>query len=74
MKCTDVPMFRTVSSSMNCSRVIRSAAGRSDESVRTVEDSFVELWQELPAEQRDRLTDVLVAYVKSPLFIRRRAE
>jgi hypothetical protein len=55
-------------------QLFRSAAGRSDDAVRAVEDGFVELWQGLPAERRDHLVDVLVAYVASPLFVERRAE
>lgn len=55
-------------------QIFRSSAGRSDESVRPVEDAFLELWRELPAEEQDRLADVLVAYVRSPLFVERRAQ
>jgi hypothetical protein len=55
-------------------QLFRSSAARSDESVRGAEEAFVELWQTLPAEKQDRLTDVLVAYVKSPSFVERRAQ
>ncbi len=55
-------------------QIFRSSAGRSDESVRAAEDAFVELWQALPALQQDRLADVLVAYVRSPLFVERRPQ
>jgi hypothetical protein len=55
-------------------QLFRSSAARSDASVRGAEAAFVELWQGLPAEQQDRLADVLVAYVKSPAFVERRAE
>lgn len=54
-------------------QLFRSSAGRSDQSVRAAEDAFVEVWRSLPAERRDRLTDVLVAYVRSPLFVERRS-
>jgi hypothetical protein len=53
-------------------QIFRSAAARSDASVVGAEDAFVAIWKELPAERRDRLVDVLVAYVKSPSFIERR--
>jgi hypothetical protein len=55
-------------------QIFRGSVGRSDESVQAVEDAFVQLWQELPSEQQDRLADVLVAYVRSPLFVERRPE
>jgi hypothetical protein len=53
-------------------QIFRSTAARSDESVRPAEDAFVETWKTLPPEQQDRLADVLVAFVKSPLFVQRR--
>lgn len=55
-------------------QIFRSCAARSDESVREVEDAFVDIWQGLPPDQQDRLADVLVAYVRSPLFIERRPQ
>jgi hypothetical protein len=55
-------------------QIFRSSAGRSDESSRAAEDAFVDLWLQLPAEQQDRLVDVLVAYVASPLFVERRPQ
>lgn len=53
-------------------QLFRSTAARSDASVKDAEDGFVETWKQLPAEQQDRLADVLVAFVKSPTFIQRR--
>lgn len=53
-------------------QIFRSSAGRSDASVVGAENAFVELWKQLPADQQDRLVDVLVAYIKSPTFIERR--
>jgi hypothetical protein len=53
-------------------QIFRSTAARSDASVADAENAFVETWKALPAEQQGRLADVLVAFVKSPTFIRRR--
>jgi hypothetical protein len=53
-------------------QIFRSSAARSDASVKAAEDAFVETWKQLPLEQQDRLADVLVAFVKSPLFVQRR--
>jgi hypothetical protein len=38
-----------------------------------VEASFLGLRQQLPAERRDNLFDVLLAYVESDLFVLREA-
>ena len=53
-------------------QIFRSTAARSDASVLEAENNFVETWRALPTEQQGRLADVLVAFVKSPTFIRRR--
>jgi len=52
-------------------QIFRSTAARSDESVSSAENAFVETWKQLPAEQQGRLADVLVAFVKSPTFVNR---
>jgi Protein of unknown function (DUF1592)/Protein of unknown function (DUF1588)/Protein of unknown function (DUF1595) len=53
-------------------QLFRSSAARSDASVRDAEDGFVELWKSLPEEQQTRLSEVVVAFVKSPTFVQRR--
>jgi hypothetical protein len=53
-------------------QLFRSTAARSDASVKEAEDGFVELWKQLPEDQQGRLSDVLVAFVKSSTFIQRR--
>ncbi len=53
-------------------QIFRSTAARSDASVLDAENAFIQIWKALPAEQQGRLADVLVAFVKSPTFIRRR--
>jgi hypothetical protein len=53
-------------------QIFRSSAARSDASVKDAEDAFVETWKQLPADAQGRLADVLVAFVKSPIFIQRR--
>lgn len=55
-------------------QIFRSSAGRSDDSTHVVEDAFVDVWQQLPTDRRDRLADVLVAFVASPLFVERRPQ
>jgi hypothetical protein len=53
-------------------QLFRSAAGRSDGTVQGAEDDFVDTWKQLPASDQDRLSEVLVAWVKSPRFVQRR--
>jgi hypothetical protein len=53
-------------------QIFRSAAARSDDSVREAENAFVDIWKQLPAENQGRLADVLVSYIRSPLFVQRR--
>jgi hypothetical protein len=53
-------------------QLFRSSAARSDASIKDAEDGFVELWKQLPPEQQARLTEVVVAFVKSEAFIQRR--
>lgn len=52
-------------------QIFRSTAARSDASVKDAEDAFVETWKQLPADEQGRLADVLVAFVKSPIFVQR---
>jgi len=52
-------------------QIFHSAAGRSDGTVAAAESAFVDIWQQLPAAQQGRLADVLVAYIRSPLFVQR---
>jgi hypothetical protein len=53
-------------------QIFRSAAGRSDGTVQGAEDDFVDTWKQLPAAEQDHLSEVLVAWVKSPRFVQRR--
>jgi hypothetical protein len=53
-------------------QIFRSSAARSNESVIAAENEFVKTWNALPVEQQDRLSEVVVAYVKSPSFVERR--
>ena len=53
-------------------QIFRSSAARSDATIENVENAFVEIWKQLPANQQGRLADVLVAYVRSSLFVQRR--
>jgi hypothetical protein len=41
--------------------------------VLNAEESFVNTWRRLPSEQQGKFIDVLVAYVRSPLFDQRSA-
>jgi hypothetical protein len=51
----------------------RSSSGRSDDSVSNAEQSFVNVWKQMPADQQGKFIEVLVAYVRSPLFDQRSA-
>jgi hypothetical protein len=53
-------------------QMFRSAAGRSDATVLAAEDDFVDTWKQLPDAEQDHLSEVLVAWVKSPRFVQRR--
>jgi hypothetical protein len=53
-------------------QIFRGLSGRSNDSVADAENAFVDLWKQAPVEQRDRLLDALIAYVRSPSFIQRR--
>lgn len=55
-------------------QIFHSTAGRSDSTISGAENAFLEVWRQLPAAQRGRLADVLVAFVRSPQFVQRRAE
>jgi uncharacterized protein DUF1588 len=51
----------------------RSSSGRNDTTVVNAEQSFVDAWRQLPADSQGKLIEVLVAYVRSPLFDKRSA-
>ena len=51
----------------------RSSSGRSDDSVANAEQSFVSTWQQMSSDQQGKFIEVLVAYVRSPLFDQRSA-
>jgi Protein of unknown function (DUF1592)/Protein of unknown function (DUF1588)/Protein of unknown function (DUF1595)/Protein of unknown function (DUF1587) len=53
-------------------QIFHSTVGRSDDSIADAENAFVETWKTLPAAQQGRLSDVLLAFVKSPIFIQRK--
>jgi len=53
-------------------QLFRSSTGRSDDSVKLAEDDFIDTWKRLPVDARGKLADVLLAYVRRPLFTRRR--
>jgi hypothetical protein len=52
--------------------LFRGSAGRSDDSATPSEDSFVQIWQQLPADQQGNIVETIVAYVRSSLFAQRR--
>jgi hypothetical protein len=55
-------------------QMFRSFAGRSDDSVMGSEQDFVNRWGMLQADKQNSFVETLVAYVKSPSFVQRRAE
>jgi hypothetical protein len=52
----------------------RSSSGRNDDSVAGAEQSFVDSWKQLSADAQGKFAEVLVAYVRSPLFDSRSAQ
>jgi hypothetical protein len=52
-------------------QIFHSAAGRSDGTIADAENGFLAIWNQLPAAQQGRFADVLVAYIRSPLFVQR---
>jgi hypothetical protein len=52
----------------------RSSSGRNDDSVAGAEQSFVDSWKQLSADAQGKFVEVLVAYVRSPLFDTRSAQ
>jgi hypothetical protein len=52
----------------------RSSSGRSDDSVVNAEQSFVDIWKQISADQQGKFAEVLVTYVRSPLFDQRSAQ
>jgi hypothetical protein len=55
-------------------QIFHSTAARSDSTIAGAENAFIEVWKQLPAAQQGHLADVLIAFVKSPQFVQRRAE
>jgi len=55
-------------------QIFHSSAARSDASIAGAENAFIDIWKQLPASQQGKLADVLIAYVRSPLFVDRRAQ
>ena len=55
-------------------QMFRSSSGRSDSVVYNAEQSFVDLWKQMPSDQQGKFVEVLVAYVRSPLFDQRSAQ
>jgi Protein of unknown function (DUF1592)/Protein of unknown function (DUF1588)/Protein of unknown function (DUF1595)/Protein of unknown function (DUF1587) len=53
-------------------QIFRSSVGRSDATVADAENAFVETWKALPPDQQGRLVDVMLAFVKNPIFVQRR--
>jgi uncharacterized protein DUF1592/uncharacterized protein DUF1588/uncharacterized protein DUF1595/uncharacterized protein DUF1587 len=54
-------------------QLFRSSSGKSDDSVLNAEQSFVSMWKQMPSDRQGKFVEVLVAYVRSPLFDQRSA-
>jgi hypothetical protein len=52
----------------------RSSSGRNDDSVANAEQAFVDAWKQMPSDAQGKFIEVLVAYVRSPLFDSRSAQ
>ena len=55
-------------------QTFRSSSGRSDTAVKNAEDSFVDSWKQMPSDQQGKFVELLVAYVRSPIFAQRSAQ
>jgi hypothetical protein len=55
-------------------QLFRASAGRSDASVAAAEAAFLDVWRAEPPMLQGNLAETIVAYVKSPLFVQRRAQ
>jgi hypothetical protein len=55
-------------------QLFRASAGRSDGSIAASEAAFLDVWKAQPAALQGNLAETIVAYVRSPLFVQRRAE
>jgi len=51
----------------------RAAAATGDEAATPGEAEFVQFWRALPAAAQGNIVETLIAYVKSPNFVRRQA-
>ena len=56
-------------------QMFRSSSGRSDAAVNERRgQSFVDTWKQMPSDQQGKFVELLVAYVRSPLFAQRSAQ
>jgi hypothetical protein len=55
-------------------QLFRASAGRSDDSVAASEAAFLDVWRAQPPALQGNLAETIVAYVRSPLFVQRRAQ
>jgi hypothetical protein len=53
-------------------QLFRTSVGRSDDTVSASENAFINVWKGLPSDKQDRFAEVLVALIRSPLFVQRR--
>lgn len=52
--------------------LFRASAGQSDDAIKPSEESFVQIWRQLPDDSQGNVIETLVAYVRSSLFALRR--
>jgi hypothetical protein len=55
-------------------QLFRASAGRSDASVAASEEAFLAVWNGQPTTLQGNLAETIVAYVRSPIFLQRRAQ
>jgi hypothetical protein len=49
----------------------RSSSGRSGDAFMNAEQTFVDLWKQMPSDSQGKFIELLVNYVRSPLFDQR---
>ncbi len=54
-------------------QMFRASSGRGGDEFKAAEQSFIDSWRQLPAGNQGTFKEAIVAYVRSPLFERRKA-
>jgi hypothetical protein len=53
-------------------QIFRGSIGRSDSTEEPSEESFLQIWQGLPADKQGNIIETVIAFIRSPIFDQRR--